>query len=81
MPALTGPRRANLLPAAGVSGLNGGTRHRRIGTKNAAIALKRFQDGAACLAFIKPLTGIRGHGFGFYVAAFGTGKRGPLFYE
>lgn len=56
--------------------LNRRTGYRAIGTEHAAIARLRLQQYVAALAFIEPLAGVGGHGFGLDVAAVRAGQRG-----
>lgn len=65
--------------AARTTLLNRGTGHCAIRAINAAVSLLWFQDGAAALAVVKPLTCISRHALSFLVTAFGAGDLGDNF--
>ena len=52
--------------------LNRWTRHRSIGTIDAAVPVLRLDDGSTALTIVKILTRIRRHGFGFLMPTFGA---------
>lgn len=52
------------------------TGHITIGAEHAAVAGQGFQQAVARLAFVEPLTGVGGHGFGLGMAAVRAGQGG-----
>jgi len=64
-----------ILGATAFAFLNRRAQYITVGTEYATITRFGFEQYVALLAFIKPLTGIGGHGFGFAVTAGRTSNR------